>query len=96
MSPSGNLKKNKNKILKLAEKYGAKNIRVFGSVARGEAEWLSDIDLLVDMEPDRSLLDMGGFLSEAQKILGCRVDVFTEKMLRKRIRTTVLKEAIKL
>ena len=90
------LKKNKNRIMKIAQKYGAKNIRVFGSVARHQATASSDIDLLVDMEPDRSLFDMGGFLSEAQKILGCRVDVFTEKMLRKRIRTTVLKEAIKL
>ena len=90
------LKKNKNRILKIAQKYGAKNIRVFGSVARRQATASSDIDLLVDMEPDRSLMDMGGFLSEAQKLLGCRVDVFTEKMLRKRIRTTVLKEAAKL
>ena len=82
--------------MKMSQKYGTKNIRVFGSVARRQATASSDIDLLIDMEADRSLMDMGGFLSEAQKILGCRVDVFTEKMLRKRIRATVLKEAIKL
>jgi len=47
-------------ILQLAQKHGARNIRVLGSIARGEADEKSDIDLLVDMEPGRSLLDMGG------------------------------------
>ncbi len=68
-------------------------------VARGEAGPESDLDLLVEMEPGRSLLDMGGLfagLMDLQDLLGCRVDVVTEKGLRQRIRARVLKEAVEL
>jgi hypothetical protein len=80
-------------ILQLASQYGAYNVRVFGSVARGEADVESDIDFLVDMEPGRSLLDLGGFLMELQNLLGLPVDVVTEKGLKERIRQQVLREA---
>ena len=83
-------------ILQIAEKYGARTVRIFGSVARGEADVASDLDLLVEMEPGRSLLDLGGLLMELQDLLGCRVDVVTEKGLRERIRDRVLKEAVAL
>jgi len=72
-------------ILRTANKHGAFNVRVFGSVARGEADSESDIDLLVDMEPGRSLLDLSGLLIDLEEMLGCNVDVVTERGLRDRI-----------
>ena len=90
------LQEKRAEILALAAKYGASNIRVFGSVARGEADADSDVDFLVEMQPGRSLLDMGGLLMELQELLGCRVDIITEKGLRRRIRQQVLGEAIPL
>ncbi len=90
------LKANKSVILDLAARHGAKNIRVFGSAARGDFDQYSDVDFLVDMEKGRSLLDMGGLLMELQELLGCKVDVVTPQGLRPRIRETVLKEAMAL
>ena len=81
-------------ILQTASKYGAYNVRVFGSVARGEADERSDIDLLVDMEKGRSLLDLAGLLIDLEDLSGCKVDVVTTDGLRERIRERVLKEAI--
>ncbi|MDD2756857.1 MAG: nucleotidyltransferase domain-containing protein [Methanothrix sp.] len=66
-------------ILAIAAKHGAYNVRVFGLVARHEADSASDLDLLVGMEPERSLLDLGGLLMDLQDLLGCHVDVVTEK-----------------
>jgi uncharacterized protein len=83
-------------ILRIAKNYGAYNVRVFGSVARGEADSESDIDLLVNMESGRSLLDLCGLLADIEDLLGCKVDVVTEDGLRERIRERVLKEAVTL
>ncbi len=83
-------------ILRIAAQYGAYNVRIFGSVARGEADEKSDIDLLVNMESGRSLFDLGGLLSDLEDLLGCNVDVVTEDGLRDRIRNRVLNEAIAL
>jgi predicted nucleotidyltransferase len=83
-------------IVRLAASHGARNLRLFGSLARGEADADSDVDFLVDLEPGRSLLDLGGLLMDLQTLLGCRVDVVTEKGLRPRIRDRVLREAIPL
>ena len=83
-------------ILRLAAQHGASNIRVFGSVARGEADAQSDVDFLVDMERGRSLLDLGGLLMDLQELLGRPVDVVTERGLRERIRERVLREAVPL
>lgn len=83
-------------ILTLAARHGARNVRVFGSVARGDARPDSDIDILVDMEPGRSLFDLGGLLIDLQTLLGVDVDVVTEKGLRPRIRAKVLREAVPL
>lgn len=81
-------------ILSMAAKYGARNVRVFGSVARGEADEQSDIDFLVEMEPGRSLLDLGGLQAELEALFGCHVDVVTEKGLKARIRGRVLAQAV--
>jgi len=90
------LKAKREEILRIAARHGARNVRLFGSVARGEADAKSDVDVLVDMEPGRSLLDMGGLLMDLQDLLGCRVDVVSERGLRERIRERVLQEAIPL
>jgi uncharacterized protein len=90
------LRTKREEILRIATKYGAYNIRIFGSVARHEADINSDVDFLVEMEPGRSLFDLGGLLIELQEILGCEVDVVTEKGLRTRIRERVLSEAVPL
>ena len=83
-------------ILHLAQTYGATNLRIFGSVARGEDTSTSDLDLLIDLEPNRSLFDLGGLAMDLQDLLGCPVDIVTEKGLKQRIRTRVMQEAINL
>ena len=90
------LRQKREEILRIAAKHGARNIRVFGSVARGEADEKSDVDFLVEFEPGRSLLDHAGLLVDLQRLLGCRVDVVTQKGLRERIRARVLREAVAL
>ncbi|MCX6346213.1 MAG: nucleotidyltransferase family protein [Armatimonadetes bacterium] len=90
------IKEKRAEILSIATTYGAYNVRLFGSVARGNAGPDSDVDVLVDVEQGRSLLDLGGMLMELQELLGCNVDVVTEKGLRERIRERVLKEAVPL
>jgi uncharacterized protein len=90
------LQAKRQEILAIATRHGAYNVRVFGSVARGEADEDSDVDVLVELEPDRSLLDLGGFLADLEDLLGCKVDVMTEKGLRSRIRDRVLQEAVPL
>jgi predicted nucleotidyltransferase len=96
MNIEARLQEKREEILATAAKYGAYNVRVFGSVARGEADSESDVDFLVEMEAKRSLLDLGGLLMELQDLLGCRVDVVTEKGLRQRVRERALSEAISL
>ena len=80
-------------ILQIASRNGAYNVRVFGSVARGEARPDSDVDFLVNLEANRSLLDLARLLRELQTLLDCPVDVVTEAGLRPRLRLQVLKEA---
>jgi uncharacterized protein len=96
MSREELLKEKQGEILGLAAKYGARNVRIFGSVARGKADEQSDVDFLVEMEPGRSLLDLGGLQAELEALLGCSVDVVTEKGLKPRIRGRVLAEAIQI
>jgi hypothetical protein len=83
-------------ILEVCAKHGARNVRVFGSAARGEADEVSDIDLLVEMEPGRSLFDLGGLQYELEQLLGCPVDLVTQRGLKARIRDRVLREAMPL
>ena len=90
------LKDKRKEILHIAARHGARNVRLFGSVARGEARPDSDVDFLVELEKGRSLLDLGGLLMDLQELLHCKVDVVTEKGLRARIRDRVLQEAVPL
>jgi hypothetical protein len=83
-------------ILRTAARFGARNIRVFGSVARKEARPSSDVDFLVELEPGRSLFDLGGLLMELRGMLGCEVDVVTERGLRGRLKEKVLEQAVSL
>ena len=80
-------------ILRLAERRGAYGLRVFGSVARGEANEDSDLDLLVAWEPGRSLLDHAGLVEDLQELLGMKVHVGTEKSLHWYVRDRILREA---
>jgi len=84
----------RSEILSLAAQHGALNVRVFGSVARGEDDAESDIDILVDLEPGRSLFDLGGLLTDLNILLERDGDVVTEKGLRSPLRERVLQEAI--
>jgi len=88
------IKEKRAEILRIAARLGARDVRVFGSVARNQADAGSDVDFLVDMEPGRSLLDLGGLQMELEALLGCRVDVVTERGLKSRIRERVLREAV--
>jgi len=83
-------------ILKVCARYGARNVRVFGSVARGEADEQSDLDLIVDFEPGRSLLDHAGLWLELQELVGEKVDVVSSRGIKPRIRERVLQEAVPL
>jgi predicted nucleotidyltransferase len=87
------IEEKKKEIREIAAKHGGRNVRVFGSIARGEARPDSDVDFLVDLEPGRTLLDLGGLLMELRDLLGLDVDVVTEHGLKPRIRDRVLKEA---
>jgi len=87
------LKVRRKEILELASRNGAANVRVFGSVARGEERPDSDIDFLVNLESGRSLLDLARLLRQLKSLLGRDVDVVTEAGLRARIKQRVLKEA---
>ena len=90
------LRSRREEILRVAALHGARHVRVFGSVARGEADERSDVDFLVEMERGRSLLDLGGLLMDLRDLLGRPVDVITERGLRERIRSRVLREAVPL
>jgi len=90
------LKERREENLRLCATYGARNLRVFGSVARGEADPRSDVDFLVEMEPGRSLFDLGGLQYELERLLDRLVDVVTERGLKARIRDRVLREAVSL
>ena len=90
------IKDSRREILELAEKHGATRVRVFGSTVRGEATQTSDVDFLVDLAPDRTLLDLGAFLMDVQDLLRCRVDMTTENGLHAYIRGRILREAVPL
>ncbi|NLH20907.1 MAG: nucleotidyltransferase family protein [Methanothrix sp.] len=87
------LRSSREDILKIAAKHGACNVRIFGSVARGEAGENSDIDLLVELEPGRSLLDLAKLVVELEDLLNRKVDVVTEQGLYWLLRRRILTEA---
>jgi hypothetical protein len=83
-------------ILEIARRYGAHDVRIFGSVARGDATEDSDLDIIVRFDPGRSLLDHGGLIMDLRELLGVKVDVIDEDGMRERFRRHALKEAIPL
>jgi predicted nucleotidyltransferase len=90
------LREKRSEIIELARARGASRVRVFGSVARGEAGEGSDVDFVVDLEPGRSLLDLGGLLMDLRDLLNRDVDVVSERGLRPRVAERVLADAIEL
>ncbi|NOQ45416.1 MAG: hypothetical protein GQ559_01875 [Desulfobulbaceae bacterium] len=80
-------------ILQVAAKYGAGNVRIFGSFATGTPTSSSDIDLLVNLDSDRDLLDLIGFKQELEEQTGRKVDVVTEKGLSPHLRETIIRQA---
>jgi predicted nucleotidyltransferase len=90
------LKEKRQEILAIAARHGAYNVRIFGSVARGEADEASDVDILVDAGPETSSWFPAGLIIDLEELLGCEVDVVTEAGLRPRIKDRVLKEAMPL
>jgi hypothetical protein len=90
------LKEKREDILRIATQHGASNVRIFGSVARGEARPDSDVDFLVELESGRSLLDRVALIQDLEDLLGTKVDVATDKGLRERVRDRILNEAVPL
>ena len=80
-------------ILTLAERHGVQDVRAFGSMARGDADDESHVDLLVSLAPDRTGLALGALLADVQRLLDRRVEVLTEGALHPEIRDRVLKKA---
>ena len=93
MSELQKIQQKKEEILVVAQQHGIMNIRIFGSVARGDDNLQSDIDLLVDLEKGRTLFDLGGALIQLQDLLGCKVDIVTERGLHWYLREKIMKEA---
>ena len=87
------IEQNRDEILRIAARHGARNVRVFGSVARGEERADSDVDLLVEMENDRSLLDLVGLEQDLEALLERHVDVLTDAAIHPALRTRITAEA---
>jgi predicted nucleotidyltransferase len=83
------LRARRRELLLIAERHGASNVRVFGSVLRGDASPGSDVDFLVSLDERRSLLDLGGLQMDLRDALGCEVDIVTDTGLRERIRDDI-------
>ncbi len=90
------IRQKREEIRRIAAEHGAVNIRVFGSVARGEETPDSDLDLLIDVGPKTSSWFPAGLILDLEKLLGCRVEVVTEKSLNPSFREQVLREAIQI
>ena len=96
MSVSNTIKSKREEILNIAQKFGAKNVRIFGSMARGEENPESDLDIIVEMEKGSSLLDIIAIKQYIEELLGRKVEVVTEASISPYIRNTVLREAVNL
>lgn len=93
MSVYDNLVTRREEIYRLAKQYGVTRIRIFGSVSHKQETDTSDIDLLIDVDAERSLLDLALFSNELEDILGRKVDLVTEPALHPLLRTQILQEA---
>jgi len=92
--PAGFLRRHNRRLLDAAARHGVSELRVFGSASRGDAGPESDVDLLVELTPGRTLLDLAAFRDEAAAILGLPVDVVTEDILKRHVRESVIGEAV--
>ena len=90
------LVRRREEILAVAKRYGASDVRIFGSVARGDATETSDVDLLVRFEPGRTLLDHGGLLMDLRELLGMNVEITSEDSLSGEFEQIVRREAVAL
>ena len=90
------IREHRSEILDRASQHGARNVRVFGSAARGDAGPASDVDLLVEMDPGRSLLDFVGLWQELEDLFGLKVDLVSEGGISPYLREQILSEAIAL
>lgn len=90
------LRTHRDAILAVAEQYGAYNVRVFGSIAHGEASAASDIDLLVTYHEKASLLDAAALWQDLEDLLGCHVDVVDDRAIKPRMRASILRDAVPL
>lgn len=86
----------KDEILRIAAAHHARNVRLFGSAVRGQAQEQSDVDFLVEFEPGTSLLEHAAMVVELEELLGRKVDVAPEKTLKERCRGRILREAVRL
>jgi len=96
MGAEETIKAKREQILAIARKHGVRNIKVFGSVSRGQAHADSDVDFLIEAGPERTPFFPGGLVADLEELLGRRVDVVTEKGLNQYLRDRVLKEAVPL
>jgi len=96
MNISKLLQQKRQQVLEITEGHGARNVRLFGSVARGETTATSDLDLLIEMAPERTLLDVIAIKQDLEELLGCKVDVVTEAAISPYLRDKVLHEAVRL
>ena len=96
MSIAETLATKRDEILRVASRHKASNVRVFGSIARGEARLESDVDFLVEFEPRSTLLDHAALVRELRDLIGSEVDVVSDEGLRPRMRDRVLREAVPL
>lgn len=96
MPMSEEIQRHRSSILKLSERHGAKNVRVFGSMARGEERGSSDVDFLVEAGTRTTPFFPGGLVMDLQELLGRAVDVVTESAISPEIRSVILSEAVSL
>jgi predicted nucleotidyltransferase len=96
MAANSSLEARREEILRIVGRHGGRNVRIFGSLARGEATLDSDVDILIDLEPDRSLLDIVAIKQDLEDLLERSVDVVTEAAVSPYIREQVLSEAVTL
>jgi predicted nucleotidyltransferase len=93
MTLATRIAEHRNEILALAQKHGAENVRIFGSVAKGKDSDGSDLDLLVSLGPKRTPFFPGGLKVDLERLLSCEIDIVTEKALHRLIRDEILAEA---
>lgn len=96
MNIQDRLREKREQILGLAAKHGASNVRVFGSVARGQAGTGSDVDFLVSLDPGTTLIQHAALARKLRRLLGVRVHVVSERALRDAIKGRIMEEAVPL